>query len=106
LTAGLITGCIQLGSHPPPAAFLTFFLVLAHTSALERPMHGYAVLKPAFNAPSLREINLIFIIANIIPEGNSGMSSQKEFKKLNLYAKKMKKINNKMKKINFLLDNK
>jgi hypothetical protein len=77
LTAGVITGCIQLGSHPPPAAFLTFFLVIAHTPALEHPMHGYAVLKPAFNAPSLREINLIFIIANIVPEGNSGMSSQK-----------------------------
>jgi hypothetical protein len=32
LVAGVIAGSIQLGSHTPPAAFLTFFPVLAHTT--------------------------------------------------------------------------
>jgi hypothetical protein len=58
LAAAVITGNIQLGSRPPPAAFQTFFLVLAHTPRFETPHTREAVQNPCFHAPSLRVINL------------------------------------------------
>jgi hypothetical protein len=47
LAAGVITGCLQLVSHPPPAAFVTFFLVLAHAFRLVESPSRLGVLKLA-----------------------------------------------------------
>jgi hypothetical protein len=61
LAAGVITGCLQLGSRSPPAAFLTFFLVLAHTPALKSPIHGKPFYNPVFTPPHWGKINLFLL---------------------------------------------
>ena len=48
LVAGLITGSIQLVNRPPPAAFLTFFMFLAHKPRLRTPLKREAVFNPLF----------------------------------------------------------
>jgi hypothetical protein len=48
LAAGVITGSIQLVNRPPPAAFLTFFVFLAHKPRLGTPFTRQAVFKPLY----------------------------------------------------------
>ena len=116
LAAGVITGCIQLGSQPAPAAFLTFFLVLAHT----HPPWKAPYTGNRFKTPFSRSIfcvkstyfyyNQYHALRQIQQPSqkrlrlNSIFYPLKYFKKLSLYTIKIKFINKKIKIFNFFLD--